>query len=398
MTDIHATFSFLRGARALFILALALFLLAGAAGAVAVDRDEGLMVTKCRSDLAKRLGRPFAEIKVVETQATTFTDAGLGLPRADEMVAKVITPGWKITLENRGAQYLYTAAKNSFRYGGPVDLWACSLLALEPIENDPNMNGNLYQQSLAGTGAALIATEVTDFFPQANGYVIVKRRTSRSGHDLLLVRAGEQGKPTRLQSAMDFGGAALNAKGDAWAAVVRPRLGTDWVLRAGGLDLQVAAKEIALPAGVTGGQVAWVEDKVLILVGAGGQMACYEIVPAAADPLWQKVAANTFPGLRSYMLNKSESLEITQRNEDGKPAVEVARVWFTGDRTVLATIPGLTLRGEEFLGMRFAVVWGEKGGKAAAFTVDIRTGEVLASCKGDAQAIKPFECAPICRP
>jgi hypothetical protein len=47
------------------------------------------------------------------------------------------------------------------------------------------------------------------------------------------------------------------------------------------------------------------------------------------------------------MLNKSESLEVTQINENGKPAVEVAKVWFTGDRNVVAKISGFTMKGND---------------------------------------------------
>ena len=98
-------------------------------------------------------------------------------------------------------------------------------------------------------------------------------------------------------------------------------------------------------------------------------------------------------GWNDFVLNKSQTLEITQITENGKPTVEVALVWFTGDRDVKAKISGLTMRGDDLVG-GYAFVWGDKASAQAAYTVDIRTGDVIPGFRGACRDIKPFSYPP----
>lgn len=361
------------------------------------------ILLKCKTDLAQRFKLQARDITVLETQATTWPDVALGMPALDKMYAQVVTPGWKIILQAQNSPYLYTTSAKSFKYGGPLPLWSSSMLYLMSVADEPNFNGDLYQCSLLGTNSVRLATEVTAFYPQDNGVVIIKRRTSRSTHELLFINANEVDKPTMLQGAFDFGDATMNSAQNAWAAFVRPSLGSIWNIEVGHVR-QAGAKilTLPLPEGVQPGRIAWSGDKLLILEQKGERMRCFEALPAADKPEWKAVGANVFPGLKSYMLNKSESLEITGIKEQEKTRVEVASVWFTGDRTVIATINGLslggydllTLRGYNYLETRFVFIWGEMNGKQAAYTVDCATGEVIPAFHGACREIKPFFYAP----
>lgn len=311
--------------------------------------------------------------------------------------AQALVPGWKIILQARNTRYLYTASAKHFRYGGPVDLWGASMLFIEPLENEPNMNGDLYQCSLLGTNSVKLATGAAEAYPQAKGAVLFTRRTSRSGFALLLVNASAPEKPVGLGAAFSFGAAALNEKQDTWAAYARTQVGGGWAVQVARIGAKADPLIVPLPAGVQPGQIAWVNGKVMIKMMKGEMPIAYNLDPAAAAPAWAPAAAHTFPGMDEYLLNKSESLSIDQVKKDGKPAVEVAGVWFTGDRNVLATIPGLTLRGEDLLG-RFAVVWGELNGAPALFTVNIATGEVISGLHGTGRNYVPWEWPPLSTP
>lgn len=367
---------------------------ASTAASVGKQADSAI-VSKCKADLAERLKLPAQSIKVLEVQATMWPDASLGMPEIDKAYAQVVTPGLRVVLEARSSQYLYTTSTKAYRYGGPISIWAYSMLYTMPVQDEPNLNGDLYQCSLLGTNSVRLVSEVADFYPQEKGAVIVKRRTSRSSHELLYIRADGAGTAKTLHSAFDLGEAAINEPQTKWAGFVRPTLGTTWEIAIGGIGANRAGtKTLPLPEGVRPGRIAWSGEKLAILSKKGEQMACFEISPGAAIPEWKAMASHAFPGLADFMLNKSESLEISQVTENGKPAVEVALVWFTGDRNVKAKISGLTLRGYDLLGAGLAFVWGEKDSVPAAYTVDIHTGELLPGFHGACRDIKPFRFAP----
>jgi hypothetical protein len=360
------------------------------------------IIAQCKADLAQRCKVPVKEITVAETRATTWPDTALGMPAMGKIYAQVLTPGWKVILEARRSHYLYTASSKTFQYGGPVPIWAASMLYLLPAPNEPNLNGDLYQCSLLGTNHRRLASGVTAYYPQENGGVLITRRLSRASHALLAINAKRVGESTPLHTAFAFGAAALNSAHEAWAAFVRPQVGGAWTIMTARIGQEDAQRQtLPLPEGTHPGRIAWSGKKLLVLHQTGERMTCFETLPTAEKPEWKPVAASTFPGLKSYSLNKSEMLEVNEMKTDGQPSVEVARVWFTGDRNVIATISGLTLRGHDlptlwggdFQQTRYLFIWGDKEARSAAYTVDIATGEVLPGYSGGGQDIQPFACA-----
>lgn len=352
---------------------------------------DSAMVAKCKADLAGRLKLQARYIEVSEMKPVIWPDAALGMPETGKVYAQVSTPGLRIILQAKSTRYLYTTSTKAFRYGGPAGIWGYSALYSKPVADEPNLNRDLYQCSLLGTNSIRVVSGVTDYYPQRKGMVIFTRRTSRSGHDLLYVKADGSGKAKPLYSAFDFGAAALNGAQNEWAGFVRPSLGAEWgVVVAPTGKAKANVKTLPLPEGVRPGEIAWSGEKIVILTKKGEQEVCFEISLKAAKPAWKQLGASEFPGRTDFMLNKSETLEIDQVNENGKPGVEVARVWFTGDRKLTARINGLTMRGYDLLGGRYAIVWGEKGSQPAVATVDIATGEVIPSSGDLGRDIKPF--------
>ena len=202
-----------------------------------------------------------------------------------------------------------------------------------------------------------------------------------------------------LQAAFDFGEAALNDAQNEWAGFVRPSVGKGWeVVIAPTDEAKTQVQTISLPVGVQPEHIAWSGENLMIMTKNAEDTVYFEISPKADKAQWKPIGSHLYPRLTDYMLNKSETLEINQIKENDKPIVEVARVWFTGDRNVKARIEDFTLRGYDFLGGRYAIVWGEKDSKPAAFTVDISTGEVIPCSSGISQDIKPFLFPPLRSP
>ncbi|MHB0912695.1 MAG: hypothetical protein ACYC2Y_04530 [Armatimonadota bacterium] len=356
------------------------------------------IIAKCKADLAKRFDLQAQDIELVEAQPTTWPDTALGMPESGKAYAQVMTPGFRVILEARGSGYLYTTSTKAYRYGGPISIWSCSMLYSLPVQNEPNLNSDLYQCSLLGTNSILLVSGITDYYPQQNGIVIAKRRTSRSSHELLYVKADEPGNVKTLRAALDFGEAAINSANGEWAGYVRPSLGAEWGIVISHIDQNDGdAQTLPLPDGVKPGRIAWSGETLMILVKRGEQTVCFETSPKAGASEWKEAAAYQFPET-SFMLNKSETLEISQGTSEGKPSVEIALVWFTGDRNVVATISDLDLQGYDLLEGRYAFVWGKRGSEPIAYTVDITTGETLLSYRGAGRDLKPFQYPPQSNP
>ena len=356
--------------------------------AVKCEPSYSPIVKKCRADLAKRIKMPEQLINIVSTQPKTWRDSSLGMPEAGKMYAQVITPGNKAVLNSGGVHYLYVTSANAIKYGGPVALWGSSILTLKPIPNDPNLNQDLYQTSLMGSNSSLVCSGVSQFYPQYNGGIIVTRRTSRSGFTMIYVRAGSYAKPVELLSAFSFGDAVMNAKQTEWAAFMRPGLGaaltlgpaskTMWKVVIGKLGVKGKTQRLLeVPEDARPGKIAWVGDKLMITTGSGKYGKCYELSPKETGSDWKVIPSYLFPGSNKMMLNKSESLEVSSINEGGKPGAEVATIWFTGDKKVVAAIKDFTLRGYELTGNGYVVLWGVKDETHVAYTVSIHSGMVI---------------------
>lgn len=362
--------------------------------ALAEGNAESMILAKCRADLAQRLKLKPADVKLADIENTTWPNSALGMPEIGKSYAMAKVPGSKLFLQAGGRAYLYTTGAKAFRYGGPTSIWAYSMLYTQPLPNDPNLNGDLYQASLLGTNSVRLASGVSDYYPQLDGIVAIKRRTSRSGHDLLYIKAGEPAKEKMLYQGMDFVDAALDVRHNRWAAFVRPRVGAAWTVVTGQLDQEGSkAKIMPLPEGTRPEKMAWSLDDLMILVKKGNGALAFSTNPAAEPPAWKPVSTSTFPGQMDFVLNKSESLVVEQAKDADKPTVEVARVWFNGDRNPVATISGFTMQGCSLVGP-YAFIWGARGSQHGAYSVDINTGITVAGFVGDGSNIKPFYWPP----
>lgn len=377
------------------LMAVGCGLCSAIAGAAPVVKPKGpSILSKCRADLAKRLKVKTQDIKLADAQTVTWPDAALGMPEIGKVYAQVQTPGQKLILQVDNRLYLYTTSDKAYRYGGPLPIWGYSMLYLQSVENEPNLNGDLYQCSLLGTNSIRLLSGVTDYYPQDKGTVIAKRRTSRSGHDLLYVEANKPGKEKMLYQAMDFGEAAFNSAHDQWAGYVRPRLGTEWTVVIGRVGQEASkARVLPMPDNTKPVKIAWSDDTLMILVKEDLGMIAFETNPKAESSAWKQVGDYNFPGQNRFVLNKSETLEINEIKENGKPGFEVVRVWFTGDRNEVAKITDFTMQGYDLLGP-YAFIWGEKNSRHAAYSVDISSGDSVVGFTGDSSNIKPFTYPP----
>jgi len=352
----------------------------------------------CVTDLAKRLGIAEGEVKVLQVKAVTFPDASLGLPQPGEVYAQVVTPGQIVLLVAKGVAHLYATAGEACRYGGPLSARGCSALYIEPIADEPNMNGDLVQVSLAGTNPTVVMHQVDNFRPQADGSIIAMRRTSRSGYDLLYLAPSATGDPIRLASALYFGDAAVDAEGKRWVAFTRPGLGSGWKVTWGALVasqgdglgalLGEDKSSLSLPEGTAPKRLYWHMTNPVAAVTVGDKPAYYELTLDAAKPEWRKLNSFFFPPSEEFMLNKSESLMVeTKNDENGKPVTRVGTRWFTGDEHPVATFADFTPTEITLSpGHRFIFLYGKRGEQGLALAVSMATGEVLTTV---AQSDKP---------
>ena len=116
-------------------------------------------------------------------------------------------------------------------------------------------------------------------------------------------------------------------------------------------------------------------------------------IPELRNTAWKQVALITSPDRTTSCSIRARSLEISEVKENGKSSVEVARVWFTGDRNVVATITDFTMRGYDLIGP-YAFIWGEKDSRPAVYSVDISSGDTVVSFPGKGTDIKPFVYPP----
>lgn len=312
--------------------------------------------------MAKRLHLKVGEIRLVSSTPKVWPNAALGLPRLGEMAAMVRTPGQLIVLEAKRVAFLYTAGGKAVRFGGPVQLGGYSMLVTVAVPNEPNLNSDVYQVTMAGTNPRLIVPRVSRFAVQPAGEIVGVRRTSRSGHDLVYVAL--DGKEKVLRSAFDFGAYAFDMAGVRWAVCERGRLGGTWVLL-------VNSEERPLPGGAIPGRLAW-QGNDLYAWTRDGQ---YVLSPGKE---WEKARRAFVDDSESLMLNKSESLDV----KNGPSGARVLRVWFTGDEKEVALIPGLEMASFRLVGGNWAFVVGKRSGEMAAYLVELSSGIVVPCLSG----------------
>jgi hypothetical protein len=64
-------------------------------------------VQRAEEALAQDLNLEMETIQVIQVEDAEWPDACLGLAREDEVCAQVVTPGFKVTLQAQGKQYIY---------------------------------------------------------------------------------------------------------------------------------------------------------------------------------------------------------------------------------------------------------------------------------------------------
>lgn len=326
-----------------------------------------------RADLAKKLDVRVSEVKVVSSEATTWPDAALGLPRLGEVVAMVQTPGRKIVLEVKKVPFLYTSSAKAVRFGGPLGLQGVSLLLLMPVPNEPNLNSDLMQISLFGTNPRRLLQAVSRFAPQPGGGIMAVRRTSRSGHSLIYLGRGDS-LARMIRSAFDFGAFAADLSGKKWAVCERASLGNEWTVI-------VDAKPVPLPDGSRPTKLAWQGDRLFAFVEKG----LYVMGPE--KPVWEKSSYPFVDDAESLMLNKSESLDVKMTpNGDAR----VLRVWFTGDEQEVAQIKGLKVSSVRLVLGHWAFIQGERKGSPATYAVELSSGVVVPCFAGHYESMKLF--------
>jgi hypothetical protein len=370
----------------------------------------------CRNDLARKLKLDPSLIEIVSSTAVEWPDAGLGLDRPGEAVAQVLTPGHRLVLRTKpqGREYLYTAGEKSFRYGGPLELWAASALVLEREDADPNLNGRLVQCSLIGTNREVLLEGVSDFYPQDDGSLFAKRRTSRSGHDLLYAAPERTREAAVVASSFDFVDAVAGPGRKLGAAIARTGPELAWELLLIPLPpVRAEIRRVKIPEGLRPETLRWRSDagsgaepvspdegRLLVLIGSrDGKPARYGLSGLDASPRWEGLPSYVASDDWDFVLSKSHSLSVYETEREGGPAVRVEYVWWNRPPEEIATIRGLKLDGFQWAGGRgFVFITGREGDGHAAMTVDIHSGEVLTAVTGAREPVKLFQAPPYAWP
>lgn len=398
-----------------FLLPLGLALLFACPAPIKQEAPEAAppsIAESCLNDLAGRLKVDPGLVELISSTAVDWPDTALGLTRPGEAVAQVLTPGHRLVFgaKPQGREYLYTAGEKAFRYGGPLDLWAASALALERDEADPDLNGRLAQFSLIGTNREVLLEGVGDFYPQDDGSLFVKRRTSRSGHVLLYAAPGKTSQATVVASSFDFVDAVVSPDQKLGAAVARtgPELAWELIL----VPLPPARadlRRVILPEGLRPEVLRWRSDEgngaerassgegqLLVLIGSrDGKRVRYGLAGLDASPHWDGLPSYVASDDWDFVLSKSHSLSVYETELEGGPAVRVEYVWWNRPPEEIATIRGLKLDDFQWAsGRGFVFITGRRDGGHAAMTVDIHSGEVLTAVTGARDPVKLFKAPP----
>lgn len=404
------------GARLAAVAAALLMLAAAGAAGTPARRQEGKapeapkIAAACRLDLAARLRIEPGQVAVKSVVEVEWPDAALGLRRPGETAARVRTAGHCLVLatERPPREYLYTAAGEAFRYGGPLDLWPLSAVTVEGGEGDANLNGSLAQYALAGANREVLLEAVSEAYPQPDGSLFAKRRTSRSGHVLLYGSKDAPCQASAVASAFDFVDAAAGPDGKRGAALARIGPQLEWELVV--VDLAGGGAEprrVALPEGLRPERLVWRRDgdpddvaggegHGIVLIGTReGKRERHGLADLGGRPRWEGLPAYVASDDWEFVLSKSHSLGVAEVEVDGRTAVRVEYVWWNRGPDEIATIPDLELEGFQWArGRDHLFVTGRRGDGHAAYVVDIGTGEALTVVTGARNPVKLFRGLP----
>ncbi len=234
------------------------------------------VVATAIADLSGRLGLAPEAITLVGCKEQMWTDGSLGLPEPGMVYTKAIVSGYYVVLGAGGREYEYHCSENAALLAGvrvapeAVPTLLC-LQRTEPLDGnnfyrlvrmDPNVGGQTTQ----------IFPFLSSFAATPDGKSIAAVvRTSRSGHDLLILRA--EGEPLKLDSAFDFGEVAWSPLGHKLAWYKRPGI----VRRNWGLEVydtisgQRQTLQVPVDGDWTPAGLAWTLDGLAFSVSAAGQ-------------------------------------------------------------------------------------------------------------------------------
>jgi len=72
------------------------------------------LVQQVKQDLGKQLELDIGEIELVQAEAVTWRDSGLGCPQPGMRYLQVLTPGYRIELRAQGKAYFYHSRDTSY--------------------------------------------------------------------------------------------------------------------------------------------------------------------------------------------------------------------------------------------------------------------------------------------
>lgn len=283
-----------------------------------------------------------------------------------------------------------------------------AVLTIEAGKPDANFNGRLVRVPLDGTGRQVLFEAASDVYPQEDGSLFVKSRTSRSGHDLFYIAPGGTGAAARIAAAFDFVDAAIGPDGRRAALVARPGPALGWEIEIVGVPASSGgALRLALPAGVRPERLRWPRrsegaadpsggGQMPVLVGTrDGTPVRFGLADLSGSPRWDELPGYAGAEADDFLLNKSQTLSVRGLEGDGSPAIRVEYVWWHGATDEIATIPGLELVSYEWAcGHRSVFVLGRKDGLLTALTVDLAGKKVLTALAGVQGPVKLLRVEP----
>lgn len=280
-----------------------------------------------------------------------------------------------------------------------------AVLTIEPLASDANLNGRLVRVPLEGTGRQVLFEGASDVYPQDDGSLFAKRRTSRSGHDLFYIASGGTRDAARIAAAFDFVAAAVGPDGRRAVFVVRTGPTLAWEI--GIVRLAGPAADIVragLPDGVRPQGLRWPRrpagaadpsgaGEMPVLIGTrGGDTVRFGLADIDGVPRWEELPSYAGDEDDSFVLNKSQTLSVREVETDGRPAIRVEYAWWHGATEEIVTVPGLELVSYEWAcAHRSLFVLGRQDDSRTALVVDLagkKVRTVLAGANGPVKLLK----------
>ena len=280
----------------------ALLVTAGVAPAQEATRET--VIEKCKAELAQRAQVALADIKLVGAEETVWPDGSLGCPEPGKMYTMALVPGYRIVLHAGEKDYEYHTNRTgslvvycanppkgatggkppapgekppAIQSGGP----AARVVAyyLQDVPDEPNGNKRLMARDLGSPSASPepVLDGCTDFAVSDTGLILAKRRTSRSAHDLLLARPGEE--PKVLMRGFDFEGLTWLAPSQSYFFLAAAAVGAGWKMWGGEPNTQPVVLDWAPELKrARGADVIWRQNLVLVSIPAGDDTGTLDVL------------------------------------------------------------------------------------------------------------------------